>query len=454
MRVRVSVAGSHVSIGRKAAAAPEHLAVLDGLRGLAIVLVVVTHSYVTNFRPAAAVGPVAFGLEPVVLGGSLGVELFFFISGFVLFLPYARAMCGERAFPTFAHFVDRRISKIVPSYWLAVVLTAFLFFAPADVEARRAVEIARHLAFVHSFWRESIFALVSAFWSLAIEVQFYVLFPALAAAMRRAPWVTYAAALGAGEGFRLWLHASGRNQDFFFVCQLPAQIDLFVLGMLCAWLFARNRGRLGNARVERGATILAVAALAFGLWLIADFSHVTKNGSIGDHQAWQSDHRLVVGFTIAALALGSLFAARAWRRVVANAPLVWLSGISYNLYLWHEAILTQCANTGFPCSGIATPWASDPHWTVDFFWTYVGLSVAVAAAVTYGFERPLLRLGTGGLVRLARAYQARARNAVVRVNSHEQTDHGDRGHRAEERGDVAPDGLQRRRAGEPRRHDP
>ena len=100
-----------------------------------------------------------------------------------------------------------------------------------------------------------------------------------------------------------------------------------------------------------------------------------------------------------------------WRRVVANPALVWLSGISYNLYLWHEAILTQCANTGFPCAGIATPWAVDPHWDFDFFWTYVGIAVLLAAALTYGFERPLLRLGTRGVVerlrRFARPHEAR-----------------------------------------------
>ena len=382
-----------MSVGR---ATSDRLAVLDGLRGLAIVLVVVTHSFVTGFRPKTSIGHVSFGLEPVVLAGSLGVELFFFISGFVLFLPYARAMFGERAVPTLAHFIDRRFIKIVPSYYVAVVATAFLFFLPADVERRRVIEIARHLVFVHSFWRESIYALVSAFWSLAIEVQFYVLFPALAAAMRRRPLSTYAALLVVGEGFRIWLAATGRNQDFFWVCQLPAQLDLFGLGMLCAWLFVRNRARLGEAKVARVASLVAIAALAFGTWLLADFSHVTKVGSVGDHQAWQSDHRLVVSWTIAALALGSLFATDAWRRIVANPWLVWLSGISYNLYLWHEAILTQCENTGFPCAGIAQPWAVDAHWDVDFFWTYVGLSVLLAAAITYGFERPLLRLGTRG----------------------------------------------------------
>ena len=395
------------SSGVRASRSSEHLAVLDGLRGLAIVLVVITHSFVTEYRPAVSFGPIAFGLEPVVLAGSLGVELFFFISGFVLFLPYAGAMCGERPLPSLGHFIDRRFIKIVPSYYLAVVVTAFFFFLPAEVEGRRFGEIVRHLTFAHSFWRESIFALVSAFWSLAIEVQFYAIFPALAALMRRWPLATYVAMLAIGEGFRIWLTATQRNQDFYWVCQLPAQLDLFGLGMICALAFVRNRVRLGEPRIARAATAVAVAALAFGTWLLDDFSHVTKTGSVADHQSWQSDHRLVVSLTIAALALGSLFAVPAWRRIVANPVLVWLSGISYNLYLWHEAILTQCLNTGFPCAGIPAPWNVDPNWKTHFFWAYAGISIVVATVVTYGFERPLLRMGTRGTVeslrRLGRA---------------------------------------------------
>ena len=373
-----------------------HLAVLDGLRGLAIVLVVITHSFVTNYRPALSYGSFAIGLEPMVLAGSLGVELFFFISGFVLFLPYARAMRGESKMPTLAHFIDRRFIKIVPSYYVALFVAAFLFFLPPEIEARRSIELLRHATFTHAFWNESMFSIVSAFWSLGIEVQFYVLFPALAALMRRWPLPTFGALLLIGEGFRIWLHVTNLNQLFYYVCLLPAQIDLFGLGMLCAYAFVRFRHRLRQPRIERSATALAIAALAFGIWLLDDFSHVTKTMSTNDHQSWQCDHRLIVEFTIAALTMGSLFALPWWRAVVANPLLLWLSTISYNLYLWHEAVLVQCGHTGFPCAGISNPWQVDRHWEFHYFVTYVGVSLVIAIFMTYGVERPLLRLGTRG----------------------------------------------------------
>ena len=389
---------------RAAAIAPhdrDHLDVLDGLRGLAIVLVVITHSFITGFRPAIVAGPFAIGIEPMVLAGSLGVELFFFISGFVLFAPYARAMCGERSVPTLRHFIDRRFIKIVPSYYLALFITGFLFFIPPDVEIERTKQLFLHATFLHPFWHESIFAIVSAFWSLGIEVQFYVVFPLVAAAMRRKPYLTFAALLAIGEGYRIWLQVTGANTDFFYVCQLPAQIDLFGLGMVCAYLYVVLRDRARTPRVRSVATAIAVAALAFGAWLLDDFAHVTKTLRVEDHQSWQNDHRLVVSITIAALALGSIFAIDAWRRFIANPVLVWLSGISYNLYLWHDAILVQCSKTGFPCSGVSNPWQTTANWDIGFFWTYVGISIAVAWTISIAIERPLLALGTRGIWRIA-----------------------------------------------------
>jgi peptidoglycan/LPS O-acetylase OafA/YrhL len=374
--------------------------VLDGLRGFAVILVVSTHSFLTGYRPALSVGPFAIGFEPMVLGGSLGVELFFFISGFVLFLPHARAMRGEGPVPTLWHFIDRRFIKIVPSYYFALFVFSFFFFLPPEIEERRWTEIIRHLTFTHPFWYVSMYSLQSAFWSLGVEVQFYVLFPAIAWAMRRRPVTTYVVLLVIGEGFRLWLKATDLNKLFYYVCLLPAQIDLFALGMLSAYVYVRYRHRLRERRIEWGATALAVGATGFGTWLIDDFSHVTKTLGTADHQSWQCDHRLVVGFTIAALTLGSLFALPAWRAIVANPVLVWFSTISYNLYLWHEAIIEQCSHTGFPCSGITNPWQVDRNWGFDFFAIYVGVSVAIATVITYGFERPLLKLGTRGAFEL------------------------------------------------------
>ena len=60
-----------------------HVRVLDGLRGLAIALVVLAHSGQTGYRPELDIGRASIALFPLVVAGSLGVEMFFFLSGFV-----------------------------------------------------------------------------------------------------------------------------------------------------------------------------------------------------------------------------------------------------------------------------------------------------------------------------------------------------------------------------------
>jgi peptidoglycan/LPS O-acetylase OafA/YrhL len=118
----------------------------------------------------------------------------------------------------------------------------------------------------------------------------------------------------------------------------------------------------------------------------------------GAHQAWHNGHRLIFGATFAVLALASIFAQAWWRAIVGNPLFMWLSVISYNLYLWNCTIVVQCATTGFPCSGNAAPWSLGGDWGSRFFWSYIAISIAIAALVTYGIERPLLRLGTRGLL--------------------------------------------------------
>ena len=307
-------------------------------------------------------------------------------------------MVGEGETPTIGHFIDRRFIKIVPSYYLALLATAYFFLQPSSEAPRLAGEVARHLAFVHTFWPESISSISGPFWTLGIEVQFYVLFPLIAACMRRAPVRTYLAMLAVGEGWRLYLVNFGLNEDPYWVSQLPGQIDLFGIGMISAYAFMRLRPYRSSVRISRVATVVAICAAGATMWFLEDLSAVTIATGEGAHQAWHNGHRLIFGATLALLTLASIFAQAWWRAIVGNPLLVWLSVISYNLYLWNCTIVVQCAATGFPCSGNAAPWSLGGDWGSRFFWSYIAISIAIAALVTYGIERPLLRLGTRGLL--------------------------------------------------------
>ncbi|MFN7135318.1 MAG: acyltransferase family protein, partial [Myxococcales bacterium] len=164
-----------------------HVVVMDGLRGLAITLVVLFHYWQLSFYVIPWVGD--RNLEFIQYAGFLGVELFFFISAFCLFLPYASGRV-----PTLKHFYYRRGIKILPSYLLALVLFGFVFtdLYPSTWEHGKLADFGVHLLFLHNFWGATHGSFNGVLWSLAVEVQFYLVFPALAWLFRRRPFLTAA----------------------------------------------------------------------------------------------------------------------------------------------------------------------------------------------------------------------------------------------------------------------
>ncbi len=93
---------------------------IDGLRGIAILLVLFYHTWLFSwFTPAVAVLGVSLPVDVLPRNGYLGVDLFFTISGFVLFFPHALRALGGGGAQNLRDYAFRRFIKIVPSYVLA-----------------------------------------------------------------------------------------------------------------------------------------------------------------------------------------------------------------------------------------------------------------------------------------------------------------------------------------------
>ena len=170
--------------------------------------------------------------------------------------------------------------------------------------------------------------------------------------------------------------------------------------MLAAYLYVLGRAKLDWYRYARAATLVAIGA---GLAVAAMVYHLfaIRYGANAIYD-WQAVYRTAFGFGLCALTVGSLFAARWWQRIIANPLLVFLSAISYNLYMWHQILMVGLHDHRIP------PYATaDAHDDVPWKWvfTLVALPVVigVAAAITYAFERPFLRRGPRLLIEVPRA---------------------------------------------------
>lgn len=364
------------------------------MRGFAILMVLLYHEReLVGYHMQFPAAQPLVGFETLAQTGFMGVELFFFLSGFCLFYPYARSMLEGGPHPTVREFAYRRFIKIVPSYVLALTVLAWIYRTDFASWSDLGRNYFLHLFFLHPISKETFYSISGPLWTLGIEVQFYILFPLIAFAFVRSPIVVWLVLGVAALAYRSWIVQSHVWAYTFYDNQLLGVIDLFATGMLGAYLYIRLRPFFErSARARIAATVAAIAALVVGNLLL--------RGLMGQEAAeppfgfyhWQVLHRTDIGLDCLVFALSSAFALTGWRLAVANPLLAWLSVISYNLYLWHAGIILYCHNHGFPCALKPLPWQTVPHWGEIYLATSLIYSLAIATLITYLLERPLLRL--------------------------------------------------------------
>jgi peptidoglycan/LPS O-acetylase OafA/YrhL len=376
------------AVAPKTASGNDHLAPLDGLRGLAIALVIWFHAWqITWLRADVPFFGQTLNFNWICEDGFVGVDLFFFISGFCLFYPYVRTIFDGKPEQRFRSYAYRRAIKILPSYVFVIACSIALGWATFESPADELKQILLHLLFIHTFWDGSYGSINGVLWSLATEVQFYVVFPLVCWAALRRPWLTFAGLALVANLYRL--HVAHDFDVVHEMDQLPGVLDLFGAGMLCAYLFrlcAVRAPRLAARRLLWTALALAGAA-AFVAILQNDFEARLLPGW---PMNWHVYGRPAMGAAFLALALGSMFAFPLWQRVLANPVLVFLSVISYNLYLWHQPVARALLKAHVPRWTGASE-HDDPVWGLAYSAVALTAGIVVATIVTFTIERPLLR---------------------------------------------------------------
>src|SRR5579859_274009 len=170
--------------------------VLDGVRAIACLSVISYHVHylVKSYNVPAVMGGITYSL---VMSGWSGVTLFFVLSGFLLFLPYAKALLFAEAWPGVRTFYLRRALRILPGYYVALALLILLSH-PEYLRVDHLPSLGLFLTFLMD--APSTYQQINGpFWTLAIEWQYYMLLPLLA-------WgFALLVRRGRSEEERLWL---------------------------------------------------------------------------------------------------------------------------------------------------------------------------------------------------------------------------------------------------------
>lgn len=397
---RDPAAADPAAAGSSAEPAPRRekvrLPAADGLRGLAAILVVCFHTLY------AAGLPKLDGWRTFLASGYMGVDFFFVLSGFLLFLPVALA---NGKFGSRATYTVRRVIRILPAFYVAVFATVLLHpyitkgFQKLPFSSSAVwTNIVLHLTFLqHSIglaagYQEG-FGVNGAVWTLSIEAVFYVLLPFVAFWYFRRPFIGLAVALAGSivwkyeviHGGITLSHTAGAPTvaigKVILITQFPSYLAHFAIGMTGAWIFVKFRkSRLWQ--VPAAGVALQIIGLAGVIWGMIFYGNrdLTKVAGILDHWVWTTP----VAFAFGILLLGTLLAPKLARTPFANPVVRWLGQISYGIYLFHLLFLYYALETlHFSQNGTPTAFFHLIEFTL-------GGAIVAGALSYYLIERPLV----------------------------------------------------------------
>ena len=361
-----------------------HIPALDGIRGCAILMVMLLHFTTVIVLPT---GSVASGLRAVLQWGWAGVDLFFVLSGFLITGILLDGKGGPHYFRT---FYARRVLRIFPLYY--ATLAVYFLAAPHVVGPSHHVPFqmqARYWAFLGNYqllpWES--WSVIGHFWSLGIEEQFYLAWPLIvfACGRRETIGICLAAVVGA-FAFRFAELSAGAS-GWLVYHYTPGRIDGLALGALIALLV---RDPLSASRLRRWSPYAALVAVGV-LTMLA----IRSRGLTNDAANFQM---MSVGYSAIAL----LFAAAVARvvtgdptgrvaQVLSARPLVTLGTFSYAIYVFHPALLRLVGKARLVPAQAQL--ATHPLiWILAFPLAMVMLSVACGYASWHLFEKHFIAL--------------------------------------------------------------
>ncbi|MDB6109911.1 MAG: hypothetical protein JWR69_1661 [Pedosphaera sp.] len=364
-----------------------HFDVADGLRGMAILLVVFSHGlYVNPDGPKFYVQ-----LHRVIGQGWLGVPMFFVLSAFLLSLPFFRGRAQNPEFWYHKGYAARRALKILPPLYLStIVLVMFKFWHDHDPAWFK----------IGFFWATGIAHFVplpkafnGVLWSLWVEIGFYVALPFLFLALRRRKvrvtgWILFAVLIIVPMVTRrlTWPAETKPDEWFFLASRFPSSLDTFAWGVLFSSFYIamatepvrwRHLARLGYAGL--GVIFLAGLATHFAM----SDGRLPRPGDIDlIHLLSGLGAFLMLFFVFDPACLGS--------RLFSSPVLRFLGVVSFEWFLIH-----QLAQNYF------REWLVSANGNIFRYSFMVGLptllSLGVAIVVYHGFSLPIMRWGRNRL---------------------------------------------------------
>lgn len=319
--------------------------------------------------------------------GWLGVPLFFVLSGYLLGSQLADRNISAMVI---AKFWKRRFFRIYPAVWAQTIFLLFVAFGyfpalafPDYFSALTLSDIIRNLFLWINLPPWMIRPAISTWWTLPVELAFYLLLPFIILLVRKFGLTTiivvsFVTTIAWRFGFMMLYKGENYSDHLYILDSIPGVLSTFVAGVSLAYLHVK----FSMARRRLILLILATAFLAMQYWLVAN---------IGSY--WSGHWMLAIWNPLMAIiiALGvyCFLLPTGKSSILGNKYLVFFGEISFGLYLWHLPV------QGWISSFLPGNWSPLLNSGLALALTFA-LTVPIASLSYYFIERPIMGWGKSG----------------------------------------------------------
>lgn len=388
---------------------------LDGIRSVAVLLVLIFHSWVLSGAPPlvfSVLGTAAtVNITPIIGNGFIGVQLFFVLAGYLLSQRWLKADYQGESMPRVRSYFKQRIARIVPAYY-AFLFLLLLFFVPTFIPVAWVYSrlglfmLGAHLLFLQYIFpiTSSSYVIAGSLWTLTMEMIFYVTLPIIIFFFLRRRWLP--AFLGTAVLSVGWLYLSKHSLGplvniveshtpfvtlpessarYFLSQQFPTHLVSFAAGIGLANVHVWSSSSRVKPVLYRMLTSRYTGPIYFVVGVVVlyyDLYHILASVTLG---YYFYEIASCVGFSLCIA--GVLFSGQWLKAIFSIAPLRLIGIIGYSVYLWHLPLIHLF--NSYP--NIAALSAADRFPKVLVL---TGVSVLVLASGMYlAVEKPFMLLG-------------------------------------------------------------
>lgn len=374
----------------------------DGLRAIACLLVV-WHHISQRFNPETSAAWIK-GIHFLGMRGEVGVSLFFVLSGCLLSLPFWNSFVTKSPLPSLRFYAINRAARIIPAYWVNLLLCTFLAFwvFNIDIDWWRLIS---GLLFINSYHYSTFFPaeLNGPLWSIGLEVSCYLLLPlVLFAVIKSTKKISFAIAgmaiwiLGlqlvnpwiisnfmTSDKLKGWEYGfSGGAKQWLPYWNIGSFFTQFLCGSLAALVITALRVRnISKSRFfDYSTALLALVALL----LVANRLTPGAPDSLTKQPYIAPFYSLIMAGVI----ISASFSTQMYK-ILDNKLFRWFANLSFSIYLWHMVIITMFErklSINYVYYGLSNP----APWV--FISAIVLLGSIVIASLSWRFlESPILK---------------------------------------------------------------